>query len=253
MWLAGSLATMGVPVLYADWEYAATAHKQRLQRLFRPMPRNLHYVRCDRPLKDELDHLSMELTKHHCGYLICDSIGWALDGPAESQEAAATYFRATRQLKIGSLHIAHIPKPQEGTTRKPEIFGSTFFRAGARSAWFVEKATENPPGELRLGLHQRKNQDGHDGVSLGYTIHFENQKTYLQSIDINSVDELAAQLPLITRVKRFIREHGAKNVKELGEELDASQGTIRALLSKHKSQFLRVGGKVALRTDGLDF
>jgi len=253
MWLAASLALQGVPVLYADWEFAATAHKQRLQKLFAPMPKNLRYVRCDRPLKDELDHISMEITKHHCGYLICDSIGWALDGPAESQEAAATYFRATRQLKIGSMHIAHIPKPQEGAARKPEIFGSTFFRAGARSAWFVEKATENPAGELRIGLHQRKNQDGLDGASLGYSIHFDNNRTWLESVDINSVDELAAQLPLLTRVKRFIRENGAKNVKELSEELDATQATIRALLSKHKSQFLRVNGKVAIRTDGLDF
>lgn len=122
LWLAGKLAQMGVNVLYADWEFSEREHRKRLQRLFQPMPKGIFYVRCDTPLAHQADRLHKVIREHACQFLICDSIGFAGDGPAESQETAAKYFKALRQLRVGSLNIAHIPK-QSDDGREASIFG----------------------------------------------------------------------------------------------------------------------------------
>lgn len=117
MWVAGSLANQGIPVLYCDWEFAVRPHRDRLERLFQPMPKNVFYVRCDKPLKDEIERLQRLIREHGCRYIICDSIMFALDGKAD-EEQAGIYFRSVRQLgDIGSLHVAHTQKT-EGETDK---------------------------------------------------------------------------------------------------------------------------------------
>ena len=121
MWAAGLLTEQGLRVLYADWELSKREHKKRLHRLFQPAPRLL-YAHCDASLKHEAQRIQELLVEHKCEYLICDSIGFAVDGAAETHEAASAYFRALRQLKIGSLNIAHIPK-QGDEGKEPQIFG----------------------------------------------------------------------------------------------------------------------------------
>lgn len=251
LWIAGSLAQQGVNVLYADWEFTPKEHRRRQQRMFQPEPRNVHYAHCDVSLINQVDRLSRLVREHNCGYIVCDSIGFALDGPAESQEAAQKYFRALRQLNIGSLSLAHIPKQYEDG-REAQIFGSTFFRAGARSAWFVERAITNPKGEIRLGMHHRKSNIGELQQPRGYRLLFEKDRTRIEGIDIKSVDELTTQLPLIERVKLTLA-NGAMTLKQLTEELSAPAGSVRAVLTRHKSQFVKMGNKYGLIAEGMDF
>lgn len=251
IWVAAELASQGVPVLYADWEFSLREHQKRLKRLCQPMPKSLLYARCDSPLSRQADRLSRLIREHGCQYLVCDSIGFAVDGPAEAQESARTYFQALRQMGVGSLNIAHIPK-QYDDTREATIFGSTFFRAGARSAWFVQAATVNPKGELRFGLHHRKTNVGDLLPSRGYKLTFTESRTTLEQIDPNTVDELAAQMPLLERMKRALK-YGALSPKALAEELNVSPGSIRSILNRHKSQFTKLGAKVGVAYDGLDF
>lgn len=247
-WLAGELAAEGVNVLYADWEFEVNEHRKRLQRLFQPMPRNVFYVRCDTPLPAQSDRLYRIIKEHQIGYGIFDSIGFAIDGPAEAQESARTYFKALRQLGIGSLNIAHIAKAREDG-KDPTIFGSTFFRAGARSVWYVDRATTNPPGEIRFGLHHRKNNVGELLAPRGYKLVFNAHTTRIEDVDIKTVDELSVQLPILDRIKKQLSE-GAMTPKALSEELNLPIGSIRSCLSRHKSQFIKVGPKVGLKFEG---
>lgn len=250
-WLAGELARRGEKVLYADWEFSGTQHRKRLSRLFQPMPRSVFYAHCDTPLVHQADRLRRLIQEHGITYGIFDSIGFAVDGPAEAQESARTYFKALRQLGIGSLNVAHIAKSRE-EGKDPTIFGSTFYRAGARSVWYLDKAETNPPGEIRFGLHQRKNNLGTKLAPRAYRLVFDKVMTRIEPIDIKAIDELSVQLPALDRIRKQLND-GAMTPKAIGEELNLPLASVRSVLSRHKSQFLKVGPKYGLREEGADF
>lgn len=244
LWIAGMLASRDIPVLYADWEFSQSEHKKRLQRLFQPMPKRLLYIRCEHSLKQETDHLIDVVQKNKIQYIICDSIGFAVDGPAESQEGAAGYFRYLRQLRIGSLNIAHIPK-QYDDNREATVFGSVFFKAGARSVWFIDRAKENPTGEIRFGLYHRKNNVGALLQPKGFKLVFRGERTLVESINLKDVEELAAGYPILDRMKEALTP-GPMTMKQLAEELNASIALIKSTLARHKSQFIRMGNKITV-------
>lgn len=253
MYLAGCLATLGVPVLYADWEFSLKDHRRRLGRLFAPMPKLLYYVRCDRPMGEEVDRLIHLIEKHQIKYIVCDSMVFAIDGRAEDSEQAGIYFRAVRQFKIGSLHIAHTTKSEDDSEKK--IFGSVFFHNGARSVWFIERANENPKGELQFGLYHRKSNMGELLKPKGYKLVFAGDRTLVQKVDIEDVDELASKLPLMDRMKRALKK-GSMSVKALAEATDSKPGSIRKMVSTYSSTFIRVSDKVGLLqagSNGVDF
>ena len=244
MWLAGRLAEDGIPVLYADWEFSKGEHKKRLDRLFQPAPKNLYYIRCEHSLKNEADHLVGVVQKHSIQLIVCDSIGFAVEGPAESQEGASGYFRYLRQLRIGSLNVAHIPK-QYDDAREAQVFGSVFFKAGARSVWYIDRAKENPTGEIRFGLYHRKNNIGSLLQPKGFKLVFRGERTIVEAIDLKDVEELAAGYPLLDRIKAAVSA-APMTVKAISDELGVPQSGINATLGRYKSQFQKLGNKVSL-------
>lgn len=246
MWLGGRLAELGIPVLYADWEFSKAEHKKRLDRLFQPPPKNLYYIRCEHSLKQETDHLIGVVQKHRIQLIVCDSIGFAVEGPAESQEGAAGYFRYLRQLRIGSLNVAHIPK-QYDDAREAQVFGSVFFKAGARSVWYIDRAKENPQGEIRFGLYHRKNNIGALLQPKGFKLVFRGDRTLVEAIDLKDVEELAAGYPLLDRIKAAVSA-APMTVKAIADELGVPQSGVNATVGRHKSQFVKVGTKLSLAT-----
>ena len=248
MWLAGELANQGMPVLYADWEFSKSEHRRRLQRLFQPMPMNLLYIRCEHALKHEVDHLIDIIQKHQIQFIVCDSIGFATEGPAEGQEGAAAYFRYLRQLRVGSLNIAHIPK-QYDDNREAQVFGSVFYTNGARSIWFIDRAKENPPGEIRFGLYHRKNNVGALLQPKGFKLTFRGERTFVDVINLKDVEELATGYPLLDRMKEALTL-GPMTPKALAEDLNVSVGQIRATANRHKSAFLKLGPKIGVPSVG---
>lgn len=138
----GLLAQQGVPVLFLDWEWDASEHRLRYEKLFgAEMPRDLHYWTCERPLAQCADEIRRYVKKHAIGYVIVDSIAYACGGNPESSEVAAEYKRYAQSLGVGSLHLAHVPK--NGNREKP--FGSTFWHNSARSTWYVHRLATHKP------------------------------------------------------------------------------------------------------------
>lgn len=244
MWIAGKLAEQDIPVLYADWEFDKNEHKKRFMRLFQVLPKNVIYIRCEHSMKHETDHLIDIVHKHKIQYIICDSIGFAVDGPAEAQEGAAGYFRSLRQLRIGSLNLAHPPK-QYDDAREAMIFGSVFFTNGARSVWFIDKAKENPDGEIRFGLYHRKNNVGALLQPKGFKLVFRGDRTLVEAINLKDVEELAAGYPLLDRIKELLVQ-GPLTLKGIAEELNATVPIVKSTLARHRSQFIRMGNKVGV-------
>ena len=245
MYLAGSLGNLGVPVLYADWEFSRRDHRRRFGRLFQPMPKNVHYITCDKPIQEEAERILGMIRQLRIQYLVADSMVFAVAGRAEDSEAAGIYFRTIRQFKVGSLNIAHTTKADDESEKK--IFGSVFFTNGARSVWFIQKADENPRGELQFGLFHRKSNVGELLKPKGYKLVFQSGRTLIERVKVDDVDELAAKLPLLDRMKRVLKR-GAISVKGLADATDATPSVIRKMVSRYGSVFVRTGDKIGLLT-----
>ena len=85
----------------------------------------------------------------------------------ETADAAQRYFRALRQLRVGSLNLAHITKG-EGNDKRP--FGSTFWFNGARSVWFAQREeSASRSNAIDIGLFDRNNNLGTKAVGPGAT------------------------------------------------------------------------------------
>ncbi len=251
MYIAGVLASRGIGVMYCDWEFSQRPHRQRFGKLFQPMPRNVLYVRCERSLKDEIERLTRLVHDHGILYVVCDSMLFALDGKADEEQAGA-YFRAVRQFgDIGSLHVAHTSKDNESEKEKT-ILGSIMFSNGARAIWQVCKATEHPQGEQYVGLFHKKNNTGEHLKPRGFKFLFRSERVVVEALNVETVDELAARLPILDRMKKLLGK-GALLPKDIGAQLGVGVPYVQAVAARHQSQFLRVGPKIALRSEDLEF
>ncbi len=117
LWVLGQLAKQGLAVMFADWEMDERVHRRRLGRLFgNDLPR-ITYVKCQRALPYEVDRLQRIIRNAGIDYAMLDSIGFAVDGPAEAHEVANRYARAVRQLgDIGDQTPRLVP-PSISVTR----------------------------------------------------------------------------------------------------------------------------------------
>lgn len=237
MWLAGQLAA-SIPVLYVDWEMSAGDHKRRLAKLFDPMPSLLRYVRCERPLKDEVERLSRIIHEHKIQYAVLDSMIFALGGPADDEQAGL-YFRAVRSLKIGTLHITHTSKADD---EEKSPYGSVFFFNGARSVWYISRVERSPRNELHFGLFHTKLNTGPKSAPLGYKLVYDEGRTAVEMILVGENDELVARLPPLDRVLHVLR-FGPKTFGEIADEVNMKRPALKNLMIRHKSSFSKIDGK----------
>jgi hypothetical protein len=252
LFLVGQLARRGVNVLYADWELSGEDHRDRLERLFGADMPCVFYARCDRPMVSEADRLRRLVQQHQIGYLVCDSVAFACDGPPESAESAGSYFRAVRQIGVGSLHLAHVTKNREGdkgSEQKP--FGSVFWHNSARATWFAKLAETSTTGDaITVGLYNRKANLGPMRPALAFQIAFGSTRTEIDRVNVADVDDLAASLPYWQRMKRAIEASGPMKPIELAEELGATDEnrertaeTIARTARRLKGVFTRITGQ----------
>jgi hypothetical protein len=176
LWIAGSLAEMGLRVVLIDWELE---HRERLELLFPDGMPYIEYMRCERALVHEADRIRRIVREKQIEFGVYDSVGAACDGPPESAETAGRYFRAVRQIGVGSLHIAHITKGENGD-QKP--FGSVFWHNLARCTC------------KRLGLFNRKANLGPRRQAVGFTVTFTDDRTTFRRSDVADSPELAGKL-----------------------------------------------------------
>ena len=238
--LAGRLAQRGVQVLYADWEFAAEDHRDRLERLFGADMPGVQYIRCERPLVYEADRIHRIVQEDEIPYVIFDSIAFACDGPPEACEVASAYFRAVRQIGVGSFHIAHVNKSDTGD-QKP--FGSSFWHNGARATWNIKTADQVPGArELTIGLYNRKANIGPLRAAVGFRICFDESRTTITRVDPRDVEELAVSLPLWQRVASELRA-GPQTYAQLAESLgDAKVDSIVKATNRKTKVFTKVAG-----------
>lgn len=235
---AGRLEAEGERVLYLDWELTDATHHRRLKRLYgaERMP-SVRYVRCDRPLVQEVDRLRRIITDEEISFGIFDSVGFACDGPPEAAESALGYFRAVRQLRIGGLHLAHITKGENGDQRP---FGSAFWHNSARSTWFVKPA-DSGQSRLTIGLINRK--DSFSGLqrTRAYTFDFCDSQIDVIPVEAASMDDLVDDLKLWERIRESLKS-GPRTYADLSQELRAKVDSIEKAVKRKDKVFTRLSG-----------
>ena len=244
LYLAGRMVEQGLVVAFFDWELAGEDHRDRLERLFgKGMPR-ICYARCERPLVYEVDRLRRIVRDERIEYAIFDSVAFACDGPPEAAEVASRYFRAVRQIGVGSLHIAHITK-SEGSEEKP--FGSVFWHNGARATYFAKLVDVSPDGQtLSLGLFNKKANLGRLHSPAGFKITFTEDRTYFQKSNPADTPDLAEKMSIRQRMMHLLCG-GAMLIDAVAETLEAKPDTVRRTLQRYNQIFQVIeGGKVGL-------
>lgn len=242
MWIAGHLAQLGVSVAYLDWELAGEEHRARLKRLFQPAPA-IAYLQCLHPLRERMDQLKRLLAERHCQFVVFDSVGPASRSSGSrmgDNDLGQEYFGLVRALNVGSLHVAHPPKNGE-EEKDPTIYGSAFFSYLARSIWLVHAAEHRPHGTLPMALFHQKANVGPLLAPLGFQITFHgSERTTVDPIQITDVDELAAKLPLLDRLKRLLAA-GPLTVKAIADELGTTIPLVWRTISRHRTLFAKYG------------
>jgi hypothetical protein len=229
LFIAGRLAQRDLRVAVFDWELGGEDHRDRLERLFGNEMPPVRYVRCNRALVHEVDHLSRIAHDEELDYAIYDSVAFACDGPPEAAEIAGHYFRAVRSIGVGSLHIAHVSKAENADQRP---FGSAFWHNGARATWFAKLADAAPGSEfITVGLFQRKSNLGALQPAVGFRVSFGKERTEVKRTDLSAVEGLAHRLTLIERMTGVLRA-GARSIPELASELDAKTDSIIKTVSR---------------------
>lgn len=227
LYAAVDLAQRGEQVLYCDWEFSGEDHRRRLHRLVGPSPglKNLLYRRCDRPLARDIGRLKSIVIRQHVTFLVCDSIGFAADGTPESAEAATNYYKALRELPaIGSLHLAHISKAEQGD-QKP--FGSVFWANGARNTWYLKRTDAEAQGDgMTVGFYHRKSNVGRLHTDFGMRLEFHGTETRIRPTEITDHSELSEKLPMWQRMKGVLAR-GPLSISELANELEAKPDSVR--------------------------
>lgn len=251
LYLAGRLAQNGVKVLYADWELNGPDHKQRLKSVFGPNFPHLRYLRCERALVHEADRMRQVVREAPIDYLVCDSVGYACQGSPEDAENANNYFRAVRQIGLGSLHVAHVTKNTETNEHKP--FGSVFWHNSARATYYV-KSTEHSGATHHVGFYPKKTNLSARGQAVGFTIQFESpERTRITTIDPQTIPDLAVKLSLTSRLHHAVRK-GPQLQSYLADLLESKEDSIRRITERYPERFNRTRGvdgawRISLRAD----
>lgn len=219
LYLAGRLEQCGIKVLYIDWEFSAADHRRRLGKLFPEGMPSLEYMRCDRPLAVQIDQIRRVVDQKEIDYVICDSIAFACTGPPESAEIAAEYYRAVRQLGVGSLHLAHVTKGEHSDKRP---FGSAFWHNGARHTYYTRATDERP---LCVGLFDRKHNCGPKRDPRGFRIMFSSTEITYTPIEVTDVEEFVSEVSIPDRVRKFCESRNAQTIAEIsiGTELTVDE------------------------------
>jgi hypothetical protein len=254
LYLVGKLAQFGVRVLYCDWEFDGESHRDRYGALFGDgMPETIRYARCDRPIVAESDRLRRLVEQYDTQYVVCDSIVFACAPgvPAESAEAAATYFQALRQIGVGSLNLAHTTKQngeKEDTRQQKKPFGSGFWHNGARATWFLKGVQEQ--SRLSVAVYPRKVNIGPLGPTIGWAIDFVGDRIYFRPADVADHEELGAGLPVWQRMKQEL-SHGAQTLVALASTLDVPLNSVVVEARRKTKVFTKVLGADGVARVGL--
>jgi hypothetical protein len=226
-------------VLFLDYEWDASVHRRRLERLCGEQLPEIVYLRCDTPLHDDVDRIRAVIRDTGSNFLIVDSASWAAGDEPETADSAKQFYSGLRQIGLDNLVTAHTTKA--GADEKP--FGSVFWHNGARLTWHVSAEHETDEDTIRVGLVNRKHNDGKLARPLGWQVTFADSIGF-EPIDASSIVSVAQRMSIAQRIRTELVA-GSRTVHELAEALDAQTDVVRVTVNRE----VRKGRMVKLPSD----
>jgi hypothetical protein len=228
LYLLGTLASRGHPVLFCDWEWTPARHKARKMRLFGAARlAHLHYMRCRAPLSIEADRILRHCDAHRIELLGIDSVGLACDGKLIDDDVAIRFHRVLGTLRP-ALCAAHVPKSSLGPDGKGDAigpFGSVYFSNLCRASWLVKKEPGPTEDIVTVGLFPQKQNDGGRSRPVGLQFGFDPDQITVLPVELADVDGLAERVPLPLRIMHLVR-HRPLTYVQIADELNAKVDSV---------------------------
>ncbi|HXG69679.1 MAG TPA: hypothetical protein VNJ04_03595, partial [Gemmatimonadaceae bacterium] len=102
-------------------------------------------------------------------------------------------------------------------------------------------SSDTRPGEIAVGAYNRKANLGPLLPAVGFRIAFSPERTQITRVDLGTVDDLAAGLPLWQRMKQAVTHH-PQTLHALADELGAKTDTLDRTVRRYNKTFTRVPG-----------
>jgi hypothetical protein len=261
--MAVSLST-GLPILGAtphrvhkvailDWETDAEAHAVGLRAICAGIgiePPVMYYQRMAASLAESALVLRRKFADLGISYVIIDSLGAARGGEPESADTTIRLFSAARTLGVPWLGIDHVTKSGTDKTRP---FGSTYTHNLARLTWSAEKVQGEDSPRLTVSLTNHKANNGRPARRRGFHIDFvedHGQPTSITFTACNVRDVVATTGKPSQRDQVYAvlkANNGGMLLRDIQGALEAegivlTDTVLRAVLNRHKTLFVSVGG-----------
>ena len=221
---------------YLDWEANQDDHRRRLTLIERGLGVSAHsvhiaYRRCAQPLAAMTEELLEWALEKRLAYIIADSIGAAVGGDPREPSPVLDYFRALRQIGLGSLSIHHF-------TKEGEAYGSVYVRNYARMLFKVKTQREDTGDAIHLALYHDKANDGRRLKPMGFELDFSTPGAlHVRKQDVAAVPGLEKTLPLKDRIN-YALTHSTHpwQPDELAGDLEANEDSIGRTLRRYEGK-----------------
>lgn len=228
-------------VAYLDWEWSARVHRRRMVRLLGDHLPDIAYLPCRLPIREERDRIRAFIREKRIDYVVIDSVALAAGNEPEAAETAIQFFNTVRELGVDALGIAHVTN-QAARTSADRPFGSAYWHNSARSTWYLRRTAEDPvTGAFRVGLSQKKANEGRLHPTFGVEFSFDENRTYLRAVDWRDDPDLADQVPIKARLVDLLK-HGPLKVHEIADVTGIKPDTVRRTLDRYTSHFGKTMG-----------
>jgi len=221
-------------VLYLDYETDEDTLWDRVnkitQGLTTPIPDNFYYRQTHQLLAADIEQINRLVLEKHINLVVVDSAAPAVGEP-ESAQMTTEYFRALRSLRISTATIAHVAKGG----KENEPFGSIFWRNLPRANFRVSATHEPGDPTFVIGLKHTKSNNGQRLRDMAFEIGFTDNEVTFTPARITDHPALAKGLSLNQRISAALI-HGGMTVKELAENLEEPEATIRTTINRGKDR-----------------
>ncbi len=218
--------------LFIDYEATRATIAKRIRSLGDKVPENMiwYFSPKGMPLHDCVPSIKKLVAKHGIEFLIIDSAALACGGRPEEAETAIRFFNGLASIGTTSLTIAHETKQEGGNYP----FGSVFFWNSPRSIWNIKAENEQESKALKVGLFQKKNNNGHLSSPIGVRVWFGDNQVEIKRGAL--ADDWKTEFPIKKRIKAILWG-GPKPLQELQNEMpDVGNPSLRKNLSELKAR-----------------
>ena len=225
-------------ILVLDYETDEFTWRDRLVMICNgmeiPVPENIFYRYSSTPVADDIEDLADYVADLAIDFILIDSAAPAV-GEALNGDDTINFFRSLRALGKTNLVIAHVAKE----AKQHEIYGSGHWRTQSRANYRVYASRSADSPDLGVVLKNTKGNNARRLADIVYGIRFDEQDNTIsfQRGNVEDYKELDQTRSISQRVTSALKA-GAKTTRELSEELESDEGSIRTTLNRQKTKFL---------------